>query len=190
MMIANRNTYITNYIWTREKKMYCSNCGNKILNNVKFCSCCGAEITTNETVENCNNTKTILLKCKNCNGELIVDENQQIVLCPYCGSKELMVESDSVKTAKIVSNAYRDVEIGKQQTSIEMQRIAIEEKHRAEKEYVHSKIMGLLLLLGSIALFILCVEIQTILNGGARLFITIACFVLFILGCCLLKRKR
>jgi len=190
MMIANRSTYITNYVRTGEKEMYCSNCGNKISNNVNFCSFCGAKIIAKETIGNYNNTKTILLKCKNCNGELIVDENQQIVLCSYCGSKELMVESDSVKTAKIVSNAYRDVEIGKQQTSMEMQRIAIEEKHRSEIEYVHSKIMGLLLLLGSIALFILCVEIQTIFNGGARFFITILCIVLFILGCCLLKRKR
>ena len=44
---------------------------------------------------------TIKLKCKECGGIMDRDENRPILYCPYCGSKELVEESDEVTKARI-----------------------------------------------------------------------------------------
>lgn len=48
------------------------------------------------------NTK--ILKCKSCNGTMEMDEERPILFCPYCGSKELVEESDDVIKARIDAN--------------------------------------------------------------------------------------
>ena len=45
------------------------------------------------------------LKCEECGGIMEIDETKSIICCPYCGSKELIDESDAVKIAKIESDA-------------------------------------------------------------------------------------
>ena len=62
--------------------------------------------------------KTVLLKCKNCGGVLNGDEDgDNIIECPFCGSKELIVESDAVKIARI--KAEKEVELGRQKLQAE-----------------------------------------------------------------------
>lgn len=56
---------------------------------------------------------TISLKCKECGGVLEVDADREVLSCPYCGSKELFLESDEVKIERIRSKAYTDVELKK-----------------------------------------------------------------------------
>ena len=41
------------------------------------------------------------LKCEDCGGVMEIDQAKSILCCPYCGSKELIEESDSIKKAKI-----------------------------------------------------------------------------------------
>lgn len=41
------------------------------------------------------------LKCEECGGIMDINEDKKILFCPYCGSKELIEESDEVKIAKI-----------------------------------------------------------------------------------------
>lgn len=45
--------------------------------------------------------KTISMICKDCGGTLDVNEDQNVVFCPYCGSKKLIVESDEVKKERL-----------------------------------------------------------------------------------------
>ena len=45
--------------------------------------------------------KTIMLQCKNCSGELTADAQREIWVCPFCGSKELFIDSDAVAVEKI-----------------------------------------------------------------------------------------
>ena len=70
--------------------------------------------------------------CKSCGAKLNIDPSQVMAICDYCGSSmlvsELINESDDVKIQKIKSQAYKDVEMGKQQ--LEAERI----KNEAEKE--------------------------------------------------------
>ena len=43
----------------------------------------------------------INLKCENCGGELTVDEQGKYLTCPFCGSKEFIIDSDAVAVEKI-----------------------------------------------------------------------------------------
>lgn len=41
------------------------------------------------------------IKCKNCNGIMELDFDKGVAVCPYCGSTEPIVESDSVKIERM-----------------------------------------------------------------------------------------
>ena len=89
--------------------MYCPKCNKQYPDNVKFCSVCGTALS--ETL----NAQTIQLRCKNCDGVMNVDSEHSVLACPFCSSKELILESDNVKIEKVRQKAYTDVELGKQQ---------------------------------------------------------------------------
>ena len=44
---------------------------------------------------------TIHLQCKSCGGNLDTDRNQSLIFCPFCGSRELLIDSDAVAVEKI-----------------------------------------------------------------------------------------
>ena len=44
---------------------------------------------------------TIRLQCHNCGGELTIDPQKEILASPFCGSKELITDSDVVEVEKI-----------------------------------------------------------------------------------------
>lgn len=44
---------------------------------------------------------TIRLQCKNCGGNLTVDAQREVLICPFCGSKELITDNDAVAVEKI-----------------------------------------------------------------------------------------
>lgn len=44
---------------------------------------------------------TIHLQCKSCGGNLDIDRNQSLIFCPFCGSRELLIDSDAVAVEKI-----------------------------------------------------------------------------------------
>ena len=48
-----------------------------------------------------SNRETIQLKCKSCGGVMTPDENLETLFCPFCGSKELITDSDAVAVEKI-----------------------------------------------------------------------------------------
>ena len=79
--------------------------------------------------------------CKSCGAKLNVDVSQVMAICDHCGNSvlisELLNESDAVKVQKIKSQAYKDVEMGKQQLEAEKLKIASEkEKQQAETTVV------------------------------------------------------
>lgn len=79
--------------------------------------------------------------CKSCGAKINVDVSQVMAICDHCGNSvlvsELLNESDAVKVQKIKSQAYKDVEMGKQQLEAEKIKIASEkEKQQAETSAV------------------------------------------------------
>lgn len=43
----------------------------------------------------------IHLQCESCGGELTIDAQRKILVCPFCGSKELIIDSDAVAVEKL-----------------------------------------------------------------------------------------
>ena len=47
----------------------------------------------------------IALQCKNCGGEITIEDDKKIVYCPYCGTQNYI--DDGTRTVKIVDEAKR-----------------------------------------------------------------------------------
>ncbi len=122
--------------------MICEKCGKKIRNDSKFCYSCGTACK-NEI----NNTETPYFEirkmvCDNCQAVIEMDEEKDILYCPYCGSKELIIESDNVRIEKLRTNAQKQVALDKNQKSLERARIK-KEKDLAESRHDLILILGL-----------------------------------------------
>jgi DNA-directed RNA polymerase subunit RPC12/RpoP len=77
--------------------------------------------------ENGSEPKLILMKCKACGATVQVNSEQTELICPYCKSKELILDSDAVKAEKVRSQAYVEVEKEKLKHDKEMNEASIEE---------------------------------------------------------------
>lgn len=78
--------------------------------------------------------KIIDAKCKNCGAELKFDSGKTILFCPYCGTKLLLIDGDEVKAEKARSDAYREVELAREETEREKNR----QEHEREKEKIET----------------------------------------------------
>lgn len=76
--------------------MFCSKCGNELREDDAFCCKCGTKVST-------NSQSTIHLVCQHCESVMDYDDERLIVAGPYCGSKELIEESDDVEIEHIKS---------------------------------------------------------------------------------------
>lgn len=67
--------------------------------------------------------KTVIMECSECHGTMQLDEEkaQGIMVCPYCGKKEMIIESDMVKIEKIKAEK-------------EIQKTTLKQVYRKEKE--------------------------------------------------------
>ena len=75
--------------------MYCRYCGTQNVEGSSYCIKCGKRLFTK------SGSEIIRLRCTNCEGIMDIDAEKQIISCPYCGSKSLILESDDVKIEKI-----------------------------------------------------------------------------------------
>lgn len=111
--------------------MYCSMCGKEIADNQNFCTKCGTAIVREKSL------RIIRLKCSECQGIMDVDFDKQVIQCPYCGSKSLLIESDEIKIEQIRSSARLEKEKVHQYSMIERDKITKEmvlEKQRIRSE--------------------------------------------------------
>ena len=139
--------------------------------SAKFCTACGSR---QEPDVPKGAPKTITMVCSKCNGTMTADEQNKTVFCPYCGSKELILESDAVKVEKIRTEAQKEVEFKKlEQTDRVLDEQAKEKRAqeaRKRKLPVVALIFGIISLLsgviclasGQIPTGIICI-IQTLL---------------------------
>lgn len=91
---------------------------------------------------------TISMKCKDCGGILEVDETQNVMFCPYCGSKELILESDEVKKERIKYEAVKDISLGRKEIERQIKLDEYEMKKQKEKHDVKGLIIVGLFLIG------------------------------------------
>ena len=100
---------------------------------------------------------TVLIRCEHCGGTMTVDDNNSSVLmCPYCGSKELMRESDSVKIEKIKNETQKEIELKK---------LEFEERERKRKIITKIVLTTLSILFGApVLLFIVFMIVGAIVT--------------------------
>ncbi|MCF0229751.1 MAG: zinc ribbon domain-containing protein [Parasporobacterium sp.] len=114
--------------------MFCHNCGEKLPDNAGFCPKCGTKLMPADEV------KTVKLRCKNCNAVMEMDADKKELTCQYCGSKEVILESDTVTVEKLRSDTYKEVEKMHTDTYKELEYARMEEaKKQQEKEETKEK---------------------------------------------------
>lgn len=136
--------------------MKCEKCGVELFNSAKFCHVCGNPIPQKEKP-----VLTRRLECKHCGGFMDVDETRNVKICPYCGSKELVEESDQVTMQRIKSHAWKEVEQEKEETKRAIAR-GHEVTERQKSSDSSKETLGTLLLciILAIAGAILCIFIK------------------------------
>lgn len=139
--------------------------------------------------------------CKSCGAKLNVDVSQVMAICDHCGNSvlvsELLNESDAVKIQKIKSQAYKDVEMGKQQLEAEKIKIASEkEKQQTEttavEKFKKSKFSKVLIAFAVISALMCAVAFNNnrILAGLVAL-VQIALFgISWLMGMQIIKEKK
>ncbi len=55
-----------------------------------------------------SNLKTVKLKCEDCGGEMAIQSDKSIAVCPFCGSSKLIIEDKDVIIEKIRNDSVKD----------------------------------------------------------------------------------
>lgn len=128
--------------------MFCCKCGTKLADNVKFCYKCGAPTVNNIPADKTpqKQFRTVALRCQDCGGIMEVDEDGEIIQCPYCGSKRIVEVSDTVRIEKIRSKHQLE------EKKLELDAKTEKEKRDNKTAFVSMAFMFLLMLLAFLLL--------------------------------------
>ena len=121
----------------RRSQMICPYCNSDIPDRAKFCPECGSRLVmemssrtrgpgSDSAASAAGGTKRVKLICRACNGTMEVDREHNVIFCPYCGSKELIIESDEVLIEKDRNQTYKDIEMQRLQHEEDMMKAKIE----------------------------------------------------------------
>lgn len=111
------------------KNMNCPKCGTKMFG--RFCVKCGTEVLTSENSNMSSDdgdTKQISLKCKNCNGDMVMNSEKTMLTCPYCGTKVAIVDSDKVAIQKARIEAEHRSKIARLQEQARQEELKAQRK--------------------------------------------------------------
>lgn len=122
--------------------MKCEKCGIELCKGAKFCQNCGHEVTP---------TKTQTLECPKCGGVMTTDFDNPIKVCPFCGNRELIVESEKTTRQRVRNKTIRNISNDIRATGKEF----IESRERIKREKEKNDIK---LLLG-MAIFVIAIII-------------------------------
>lgn len=123
--------------------MFCCKCGTQLANNVKFCYKCGTPTANNIPAEKTSQKQfqTVALRCQDCGGIMEIDDDGEIIKCPYCGSKRIVEVSDTVRIEKIRSKYQLE------EKKLELDAKAENEKRDDKSFFIYMIIMFLIILL-------------------------------------------
>lgn len=123
--------------------MFCCKCGTQLANNVKFSYKCGTPTANNIPAEKTSQKQfqTVALRCQDCGGIMEIDDDGEIIKCPYCGSKRIVEVSDTVRIEKIRSKHQLE------EKKLELDAKAENEKRDDKSFFIYMIIMFLIILL-------------------------------------------
>ena len=149
--------------------MFCPNCGRAVAKNAEHCPECGRLLEKNEA----RYEQRIQLRCKHCNGVMTIEPGQNIVLCPFCGSKELLVENTKVTIERIKSDTQKsgyetvkdlreiDFRQHESQKDLELEKLYYEEKKEVRKNRREWKEIVVMLCVLFVFFALLITHVQT-----------------------------
>lgn len=138
--------------------MKCVKCNNYIHQNASFCGNCGAKVEKKENVLN-----TYVLRCPNCDGELLIEDGLDTFYCKYCGYK-VMLEGIS-SAAYCAKTKIKGMEHDER---MEDKRIAYEKykfEQNAKREKAESIIAAILVIVLLIGVFVV---MDVVFDGEKR----------------------
>lgn len=130
------------------------------------------------------------MKCKNCNATMEIDPSKQEAICPYCGAKELICDSDAVAVEKIKSSTFKEMEYAHMENQRRQQDHIEKEKER--KAYINgafSKFTIAFIFACLIAVFVSFSD-KYILSGIIAITQTVLFAVSWLIGMQLLKHNK
>lgn len=142
------------------------------------------------------NVNSSAVFCSNCGGQLEIDSSKEYTECPYCGTKysvsDLLGDTEAVRVEKIKSQAYKEVEKGKQQLESERLRQEAlkneEESVRKFKKGALSKLLVVFIIIDS--LFTVLAFANGSIASGLVGLLGIALYILsFLFGLRIIKTK-
>lgn len=141
--------------------------------------------------------KSVSLLCEHCGGTLTVDEGREILACPFCGNKTLIVENDAVTIEKIRASANKEIEFERIRSNERLLQVAEEKRLEEEsKKQVEKFRKGKFSKFLIIAVFIcafcayICFARGQILAGVLLVLQTLCFGVAWVLGMQIVKEKR
>lgn len=172
------------------KMKKCNKCGIEYPDSTNFCSKCGGQVTSVPQV------KTYKLLCKSCGGTMTIENENPVLVCPFCGSKELIVESDAVTVERIKQKTHKEIEMGKQQLERErMQhndKVAEEKKRDKDIRKFKKSFMGVILIIVTILSVLFCAvsfNDGRILSGIVAIVMGVLCILSYLMGIYVIKEK-
>ena len=197
--------------------MFCSSCGAKVPDNAKFCNECGSAIVHPARPDQPNNSEksptaargdaasspsggaapgfhTMRLVCRGCGSVMDVAEGGSVLVCPSCGSRELVVDDRDVAVEKIRESSRRAetqartaVEMGRQElrrTELKQseERDRLDREERGAREYRKGCLYKVTIVFVIVfALFCMFSFMLGYVLGGAILVIQVVLLVLSLL---------
>ena len=163
--------------------MKCIKCGAENKDGSLYCTNCGTSLDSSRDV------KLIKLRCKNCNGEMTIDSNEKQITCPYCGTKQVILDSDAVKIEKEKYKTIKEMQVNQFKAEKE------KEEAKTSQEQLSTYKKGKL---SKITIFLIVVSFIMILNyfnsseilKGLLTIIQFGCFLAsYLLGMQVIKEK-
>ncbi len=137
--------------------MQCKKCNFEIDDVANFCPICGTSVEDIKPKNAKKKAERVSMKCKRCDGTMVVGKEKTILTCPYCGAQEMIPESDDVIIERMKNETYRDVE---------EKRIKHEKEMNKHVAFKRSKLSKLIIVFMIITLLFAAVGLS---SGGDRL---------------------
>lgn len=99
------------------------------------------------------------LKCSSCGANLDYNEEKQVIFCPYCGSKELVIEDD---TRHIIANTFLKAKDKDNKHEEEMEKIKADNELKQQKQKDKSSLLYTIIM--SILVIVLCILMYNIIK--------------------------
>lgn len=126
--------------------MRCRECGARVEEGSKFCMECGAKVIRKKRRQ-----RLVSLICEDCGGSMDIDENRNLMFCPFCGSKKIYFDDPEVVIEKTITDRQkarynRDIEIEKERTRVENEKTRFE-MQKEKWEYLFGIIVLIVIVL-------------------------------------------